>query len=805
MGRPHWVISACWLAAINLAGEVCAQPVQFTPTAIVLDSPESSQQLLVSGQRDDGSPIDLTRVAACQVRDSAIATIDDRGVVRPKCEGRTEIVITPPNGADVAHVSVDVRGLEHPRPLSFTDEIVPILTKSRCNSGGCHGKAEGQHGFKLSVFGFDPAADHAALVKESRGRRVLTSAPDHSLLLLKATSTMPHGGARKIEVGSLKYRRIERWIAEGAQFTHSDAALVKIDVEPQLRSMRAGETQQLLVTAIDSRGFRRCVTAEAEYETNAELIASVDSEGLIAAGDVPGEAVILVRYRDQVSVCRVTHPHQGTDFVRPPEANFVDHLVFDKLQGLGIPASELADDATFLRRVCLDTIGTLPTPDEVREFLADGSADKRARVIAQLLNRDEYADYWAQRWADLLRVDQDRTLPEGAVATTRWLRRQIAENRPYDEFVTDIVTARGDAQAEGPAAIYKVLDSPEALSRSFSQLFLGVRIECAQCHHHPFERWGQDDYYGLAGFFTGVTLKALPNGGQAVAVKPGEDLKHPRTGSIVPACALGAEQAEFRSVLDRRTVLAAWMTAPENPYFARVIANRVWAHYFGRGLVEPIDDQRVTNPATNEPLLLALEQHMRDVQYDLRAFTSTLLNSRTYQLSAHANAANLSDVQSYSHATDKAMPAEVLLDAISQATGVPEKFAGWPAGYRAIQIWDNRLPSYFLRIFGRPIRASVCECERSNEPSISQALHLMNSPEILGRVQSSDGRVRRLLAAGRSPADIVDELYLATLSRFPSVDERNLLLAEFAQRDSRAAAEDALWALLNTREFLYNH
>ena len=805
MGRSLSFPGPNWLAALCLTSSVLGQDLRVVPSEVALDSPEASQQLLVECQREDGSPRDLTRRVAYQVLDAAVAEIDDRGMVRPLAEGRTQIVVASRAGDDAVHLPLEVRGIENPQPVSFADDIIPILTKSQCNSGGCHGKAEGQNGFKLSVFGFDPAADHAALVKESRGRRVLAPAPSQSLLLRKATATAPHGGGRKIEPGHLHARRIERWIAEGAPFTQSAAPLIRIEVEPAERVVRAKEAQQLLVTAVLGDGQRRCVTAEAEYESNAGLIASVDGLGLIEAGEAPGEATILVRYRDQVAVCRVTHPRHGGEFSRPPEANFIDGLVWNKLERLGIPPSELADDATFLRRVFLDTIGTLPTTSEARGFLADPSADKRERLIAELLQRDEYADYWAQRWADILRVDQDRTQPEGAVAMTRWLRRQFAENRPYDEFVREILTARGDAQTEGPAAVYRVLDSPDALSRSFSQLFLGVRIECAQCHHHPFERWGQDDYYGLAGFFTGVTSKGLPNGSQAIILKPGADLTQPRSGEVVPARALGAGDADFEGVSDRRTVLAAWMTSADNPYFAKVIANRLWAHYFGRGLVEPIDDLRATNPATNEPLLLALEQHLHDVRFDLRAFTSTLLNSRTYQLSARTVPANASDTQNFSHAVDKALPAEVLLDAVSQATGVPTKFAGWPAGYRAIQIWDNRLPSYFLKIFGRPLRASVCECERSNEPSISQALHLMNSPEILNRIQSSDGRVRTLVAEGLASAEIVDELYLATLSRFPSVAERELMLSEFARGDQRAAAEDTLWALLNSREFLYNH
>ena len=390
---------------------------------------------------------------------------------------------------------------------------------------------------------------------------------------------------------------------------------------------------------------------------------------------------------------------------------------------------------------------------------------------------------------------------------TRWLRAQFADNRPYDQIARGILTARGSTTEEGPAAIYKALTTPEEMSRSFSQLFLGVRIQCAQCHHHPSERWTQDDYFALAGFFTGVGRKPLPGATDAIFATKGAEMKHPRTGKFVPVQALGAGPAVFTGVSDRRGVLAAWLTAPDNPFFARAIANRLWAHYFGRGLVEPLDDLRITNPATNEPLLDELVKHLRDVKFDLKAFTRTLLNSRLYQLNGQPMSASASDEQNFSHALPKAIPAEVLLDAISQATGSPEKFNGWPEGYRAIQVWDNRMPSYFFRIFGRPVRASVCECERSNEPSITQALHLMNSEEIMSKVQAKQGTARKLARSDKKPAEIVDELYLGTLSRLPSEKEKALMLKVFEEAgpDRAGAAEDVLWALLNSRGFVYNH
>lgn len=793
------------LAAVTLLPPALRAAIIVTPAAVHLDSPEATEQLLVTETATGGKQVDRTRAAKYQSGDPAVVAVDATGLLTPLADGKTEIVVR--DGAEVLRVPVEVTRLSRPAPISFEQDIIPILTKATCNSGGCHGKAEGQNGFKLSVFGFDPAADHQALTMEGRGRRVFPPSPDHSLVLLKAAALVPHGGGRKIEKDSLRYQRLRRWIAEGATLGSSTAPGVSVEVEPAQRELALGGTQQLRVTAVDAAGRRRCVTSEAEYESNATPIAAVDRRGWVEAGGIPGEAAILVRYLGHVTVCRITLPRPGVRFARPPEANFIDRHVWDKLERLGIAPSELADDATFLRRVFLDTIGTLPTAAEARAFLASTDPQKRARLIDRLLDRSEYADYWAMKWSDLMRVDKDLVTPRGAVAMTRWLRRQFTDNRPYDEFVRDILTARGSTGREGPAAFYVVMDSPEVLSRSVAQLFLGVRIACAQCHHHPSARWGQDDYYALAGFFTGVTRKKLPGGAEAIFTLKGTDLNHPRNGKLVPARALGAPVADFSGTPDRRQVLAEWVTAADNPYFATAIANRLWSHYFGRGLVEPIDDLRQTNPATNEPLLADLARHVRDKKFDLKAVTRTLLNSRAYQLSARANDSNAGDAQNFSHAAVKALPAEVLLDAICQVTGVLEKFNGWPEGYRAIQIWDNRMPSYFFRIFGRPMRASVCECERSNEPSVSQALHLMNSAEIAEKIQAKTGTARRLAASSKAPGEIIDELYLTALARFPSNRERATMLEAFttAGADRRAATEDVLWTLLNSKEFLYNH
>ena len=788
----------------------CISPAQaelrVSPTAIVLDRPEASQQVLVT--EVNGEKLrDITRDVKYEVVGStSLVKADPDGLLRPLVEGTSQLIIR--HGAEEARIPVTVTGLQNPIPVSFANEVLPILTKGRCNSGGCHGKAEGQNGFKLSLFGFDAQADYEALTKEGKGRRVLLIDPERSMLIQKGTAQVPHGGGLKIERESAAHQRLRRWIASGAEFSSPDERqLVSIEVEPALVIIGANGTQQLRVTAIDDKGGRRCATVEADYISNAPHIADANSRGLLQASDVPGEAAVLVRYLGHVAVCRVALPRPGSTFARPVEANFIDKHVWDKLARLGIPPSEPIDDSTFMRRTFLDVIGTLPTASEARKFLTDPSADKRGRLVDELLQRPEYADYWAMKWTDLLKADKIKITPQGTVGMNRWLRKQFASNRPYDEMVREILTAQGPVQSESPVAFFKSLDQPEVVSRAVSQLFLGVRIECAQCHHHPSERWSQDDYAGLVGFFTGIAVKKLPDGTEAILAKTGIDQKHPRTGELVPARALGAKDADFNNVSDRRQVLATWVTSPENPFFAKAIANRLWAHYFSRGLVEPIDDIRVTNPATNEPLMAALEAHLKEVRYDLRAFTRTLLMSRVYQLSSITSDANKDDRQHFSHASPKAMPAEVLLDAISQTTGIPEKFNGWPEGVRSIQVWDNRMPSYFFRIFGRPVRATVCECERSNEPSISQALHLLNSPEVNAKIGHRKGLVRQLSDSSRTSDEITDEIYLGTLARFPTAEERSLMKQAFdaAGPNRHQAIEDMLWTLLNTKEFLYNN
>ena len=786
-----------------------SQPVVF-PTEVLLAGPESSQQLVVNQLLKTGRTSDLTREVRYVSTDSSIVIVNSNGMITPINEGQGAIKVS--HGQWSQTIPVLVKGIATPVPVSFLGDIQPILTKAACNSGGCHGKAEGQNGFKLSVFAFDDSFDHDSITRHARGRRINVAAPQTSLLIRKATGILPHGGGTKVQVNGLWYKQLTRWIKEGANLdTTNDNTNIRLEVYPPLLEVEANTGLQLQVFAIDTEGNRRCVTREAEFFSNTEAVARPDEDGWVHVDDVPGEAAMLVRYRGNIQTMRIRLPQQFE--VLPPESkNEIDNLVWNRLKSLGIQPSSVTDDAVFLRRVYLDTIGTLPTVDQARSFLADQAADKRSALIISLLNRPEYADYWAMKWADILRVDREIIKSPGTIAMTRWLRAQFAANRPYDEFVSDIITARGNTNSESPAAMYLVHNDPEKLARSISQVFLGVRIECAQCHQHPFERWGQEDYFAFAGFFSGVKNKKLPAAGTKIYDEVGADLTHPRTGETVPYAGLGAPASENTEqtpsgYATRRQALSEWITNKDNQFLAPMIVNRLWAHYFGRGLVDPVDDIRETNPASNEPLMDFLTVYLKDNDFDLKQLTAYMLNSATYQLSSVTNESNLQDGQNFSHASWRSLPAEVLLDGISQVTGVAEQFNGWPEGYRAIEIWDNRMPSYFFRVFGKPQRVSVCECERGSDPSIAQALHLMNAPESIAKIRHREGTARRLAGSQASVDQIIETLYLSCFSRFPKEQELALMRTAFTDPGvtRQEAVEDILWALINSREFVFNH
>ncbi|MBA4062460.1 MAG: hypothetical protein C0501_01900 [Isosphaera sp.] len=675
--------------------------------------------------------------------------------------------------------------------LHFENDVLPILGRHGCSASGCHGKAEGQGGFKLSVFASDPEADYAALVKEGRGRRLSPTAPDDSLLLRKGTGRAAHGGGTRLPVGGDDYRTLRAWVAAGMPFGPADAPrVVGLRVEPAERVMGQKAEQRLTVTARYSDGSEKDVTRHARFQSNAEAVAGVSAAGVVTTRDVPGEAAVMAAYLGEVGVFRVVVPRPGEAVKNAlPQFNVIDALVDAKLARLNVAPSAVCDDADFLRRVFLDLTGSLPTADEARAFLADQAKDKRAKLVEALLARPGFADLWALRWADLLRVDRQVLGHQRAHLYYTWVRDAVAANKPFDEFARELVTAEGPPTEVGPANFFKVVTRPGELAGTVSQVFLGVRIACAECHHHPFDRWKQSDYHGMAAFF---------------ALGP---VAHPRTGKPVFAHALGMDMPAANPAGDRRLPLADWMTKPDNPYFARNLANRTWAWLLGRGLVEPVDDVRATNPPSNPELLDALAKFTVENGYDVRKLIVLITSSRVYQSSAAPNATNEKDDRNFSRAYFKRPDAEVLLDIIGQALGVPEKFPGSPGVGRAVQLWDSKARSDFLKLFGRPSRVTACDCERTREPSVGQVLNLLNSPELQAKLTHEAGSVARLVRAHKDDAKLVEELYLTFFARYPTAAEADAAGKHLRKHaaDRRAAAEDLAWALLNSTEFLFNH
>ncbi|HVA44997.1 MAG TPA: DUF1549 domain-containing protein [Pirellulales bacterium] len=808
---PRFIIACLSIFALADAAWADDDPalcdITVDPPAVTLAGADARFTLLVEGRRADGRIVDLTRHARYRSLSPDVVEVSDQGVVYPRADGSGEVEI------DVAGqkrlVLCHVTGSRQTPLYNFANDVVPLLSRFGCNSSGCHGKAEGQNGFKLSVFGFDPAADYRALTMEDRGRRVFPASASQSLLLRKAAGQAPHGGGVRIGGDSREYRILHDWIAGGLRFGDAaDPHVVSIALTPRERLLDLRAGQQLRVTARYSDGRQVDVTSLVRFQSNNEALAVVDESGLVAAGEMPGQVAVMASFMGEVDLFRAIIPQPGTTAGHAPlaENNFIDRLVAAQLAKLNLAPSPSADDATFLRRVYLDTIGTLPTAGEARQFLTDARGDRRARLVDDLLSRPEFADYWALKWADLLRVDRVALGHKGAYAYYRWIRDSLASKKPLDQFAREVLTAEGPL-AESPAGnFYKVVQKPGEMASTLSQVFLGVRISCAECHHHPFDRWSQTDYYGMVDFFAPLARRQAPRGEMLLAGAAAET-KHPRTGETVRAHPLGAETPQSLPVGDRRTALADWMTSRDNPWFAKNLANRVWAHYLGRGLVEPVDDVRATNPPGNPELLGALATYLADHQFDLRELIRVITSSAVYQLSSRPNETNERDEQNYSRALFKPLDAEVLLDAVCQTTGVGEKFPGIPAGYRAVQLWDSNVSHYFLKLFGRPLRKTPCKCERNAEASVAQVLHFLNSPEIEDKLAHESGRIKHLAAEHADNGELADELYLTFFSRFPSDDERRTAIGHLGRSTAgrRRAAEDLAWTMLNSLEFAFNH
>ena len=772
---------------------------------------DAGQQLVVTGEYDSGQTRDLSRDVEYTVSPDGIVRVDGSGHVTPIAEGDTTIHAKVKDGPD-ATVNATVTNIVQDLPVNFPNQVVPIFTKYGCNSGGCHGKSGGQNGFRLSLLGFEPTEDFEFLVKEGRGRRLFPSAPDRSLLLTKATASLPHGGGHRIAVDSPAYSMLRRWIEQGMPYgSDDDPTVTHIEVLPKERLMGREAGQQIIAVAHYSDGSTEDVTRMTQFDSNDTEMGEVSVTGLVTTARLTGSVAVMARYQGHVGVFRATVPLGITVDNLPVAKNLVDENVFAKLKNLGLPASQISDDTTFLRRLTIDVAGRLPTMQEAEAFLADASSDKRLNAINRLLDSTDYAEYFANKWSAVLR-NKRRADPDkiATFAFYDWIRESLYNNKPYDQFVREIITASGSPGKNPPVAWYREVKDQSAQLEDTAQLFLGLRIQCARCHHHPFEKWSQRDYYGFAAFFSRVgRKKGLIQGQDRIYHNPGTaQAQNPKTKNNVPPTGLGSESLTLAIHRDPRVDLADWMAKEDNPFFAYALVNRYWKHFFGRGLVDPEDDMRVTNPATNPQLLDALAQDFVAHKFDMKHLIRTIASSSTYQLAAEPNEWNRDDKQNFSRYYPQRLNAEVLLDAINQVTGTTTGFGGAPAGTRAVQLPDNGFSSYFLTVFGRPEASSACECERSSEANLAQSLHLLNSSEIQGKLTNGNARAAKLAAdKERDHPAKIRELYLLAFSREPLADETAIAMAHIKKcgDDTKRAYEDIVWALINTKEFLFNH
>ena len=711
------------------------------------------------------------------------------------------------------------------RGINFVNDVMPVLTKAGCNAGICHAKAGGgQNGFELSLLGFEPREDYEHLVREGRGRRLFPASPAQSLLLRKAAGTVPHGGGVRLPEDSPEYALLRDWIEQGTPWDAGlDAELSDIELRPSRGKLERGKSAQLEAIAHYSDGSSRDVTRLALFESNDPALAEVTHSGRVTAKDLPGNVSVMVRYQGRVAVFRGSIPLAAPIDELPPARNFVDELVFANLRTLGIPPSAVCDDSTFMRRAALDIAGRLPTAEEISEFLASERADRRERYVDELLRSPQYADYFANKWTALLKNRRDEASDiTSNFAFHAWIRDSLLTNVPYDQLVRELLAATGTVIANPAVAWYKRVKEPKQQMEDVAQLFLGVRMQCAQCHHHPFERWSQDDYYGLTAFFTRVGRKPTDTRGedQIFHSRGIAQAKNAKTGRLVLPRALGDDVGPIAAEEDPRLRLADWLRGGDNPYFAESLVNRYWKHFFGRGLIEPEDDIRDTNPPSNPELLDALAEHFVDSGYDLKQLVRTITTSATYQLSSVPNRYNLADTQNFSRFYPKRLQAEVLLDAIDELTGATTQFANLPAGTRAIALPDNSYnkSSPFLKVFGRPENQSVCECERVESASLAQSLHLINAADIRGKLATAGGTADRLAEDPRPLEERIADLYRLAFSREPTAQELETAASFFAEpridasrkpidavQSAKHNFQDWLWAMINSKEFLFNH
>ena len=799
-----------------------ADSLLLLPREISLTGPEARQSLLV--EKSDGTHFtgQLTNAIAFTTSDPKIARIDGSTVI-PVANGSATISATI-SGQTIS-APVTVARMDAPFAWSFRNHIQPVLTKSGCNAGACHGAAAGQNGFRVSLRGYDDDGDHTILTRGAMNRRITLADPARSLLLLKSTATIPHKGGERFKTGSFEYRVLAEWIAAGAPGPRpDDPRITRLEVLPPAALLQPGATQQLSVRATFSDGHTEDVTRWAKFNAVNTSVASVDESGRVTVSG-HGETTVSAWYLSQLAIITVTSPYAkpvpAALFTNSPRRNFIDDLVLEKLRELNLPPSPRSTDSEFLRRAFLDTIGVPPTADETRAFLADRSAGKRDALIDSLLARPEFIDYWSYRWSDLLLVNSDKLPPTAMWAYYHWIRKNVAANTPWDRFVRDLVTATGSTLDHGAGNFYILHDEPTKMAETVSVAFLGFSINCAKCHNHPLEKWTNDEYFGFANLFARTRSKRGVAPDEQIIFSATEgDLVQPLTGRPQAPKPLDAAPISLTAKEDRRAPLAAWLTSPKNDQFSKTIVNRVWANFFGLGLVESVDDIRVANPASNEKLFNATAAHLVKNQFDLKALMRTILQSETYQRSSLALPENQTDTRYLARFYPRRLKAEVLLDAFSAATAVPTTFRidgrnanrglgrMYPEGFRALQLPDSNVASYFLKSFGRPERLATCECERTSEPSLAQALHLANGDTLNDKLAKKGNRLDQLLAKKLPDAELLEETYLLTLNRLPTATEKTKLtqaLATTPAPDRRLALEDLFWSLLSSREFLFNH
>jgi hypothetical protein len=795
-----------------------AQKIVVLPPSVDLTGPEARQQMVAEAALANHQE-DWTRAAEWSSSDAKIATVDEHGLVRPVGDG--EAKITARAKGISATVAVRVKDSRAPFTWSFRNHVIPVMTKMGCNQGACHGALAGKNGFKLTLRGYDPDADYDTLTRSSVGRRVSLAEPASSLIVAKPSFAIPHGGGKRFAKDSLEYRVIEEWIAAGAAPpSANDAQIRGLEVFPATAVLSPEAEQQIVVRAKYSDGHSEDVTRWVKFSSSNEGAATVDDWGRVKMNG-SGEAAITLWYSSRVLYSRLSVPFaneiSADAYEKFPRRNFIDDLAVTKWKNLHLAPSKLADDAEFLRRAFLDAIGVLPTSEEVENFLADTAADKRAKLVDRLIQRDEFIDYWSYKWSDLLLVSSRRLNSTAMWAFYDWIRESVKQNKPWDKFARDIFLSSGSTRENGALNYFVLHKDPIELSENATQAFLGQRITCARCHNHPLEKWTQVQYYQMANLFARVGVKNGSAGDNIVFAKVSGDVLYPKLARPLPPAPLDGASISLDSTVDRRIVFAKWLTNPENAMFSRTIVNRVWANFMGRGLVDPMDDLRATNPASNEELLAALSKDFVEHGYDVQRLIRTIMNSSLYQLSSEANATNQSDNIYYSKHIIRRLNAEVILDAMSQVTGAPTVFAGYPAGTRALELPDTQVKSEFLASFGRPARVLCDAAERASDPTITQALHVINGDTLNKKLSSPEGTIALFMKLGLSDRRILEHMYLSAFSRYPSDSERAALASALektrlengtaeARRDAhRQALEDMVWAMLTSKEFLFNH